>query len=608
MTETGRSGAAGPRRAIGARPPAHPQPPGIATIRSPRAASGSCWPRSTSAERTTDVRVMVIRASGPSFSSGYGILPDDIEPGDADPAVASRATCPPCWSSPPAGPGSGIAASRSSPRCTAAAWPAAPTWPSTATSSWPPTTPRIGFPPVRSMGVPPTNMWLYHLGPAVDQASALHRRHGQRRAEAASIGLVQAAVPAAELDGYVLSLARRIALVGRDLLAANKRVVNQGVELMGRSQLQALRRPQRRRRPPVPEARAFGPAGRRGRLAPGRGGAGCALRGDVPATPARRPTPLVFPRRMPRPYARRPWAYPLDVGGIDDYPVKVGSMLLTLVDPTKGFERAYNRWYERDHFYAGCMVGPWLFAGSRWVATRTAEGPALAGRAARSPGRPTPAATWPSTGWSKATTGEHFDEWSIRQVRDLYMPTAGDSPSAPTCTPRPSTTSARPIGTTTLSPSSSPSTTATTAFSSSGGTRPSGTGAELHETLAGGATRRDCSPARPSRSPPRGSPPLPDEVNRDAPMDLGSPAGGTDRLVQLLFVDGRLRGWPSNGCGPTPSDVESSGLATLLLAAPVRPHAWSEPTATWTSSEPASARQRGGPGVVSTDARRHGRR
>ena len=24
---------------------------------------------------------------------------------------------------------------------------------------------RLGFPPVRSMGVPPTNMWLYHLGP-----------------------------------------------------------------------------------------------------------------------------------------------------------------------------------------------------------------------------------------------------------------------------------------------------------------------------------------------------------------------------------------------------------------------------------------------------------
>jgi hypothetical protein len=53
-----------------------------------------------------------------------------------------------------------------------------------------------------------------------------------------------------------------------------------------------------------------------------------------------------------------------------EYPVKVGSMLYTLVDPNPGHEVAYNRWYERDHFYAGCMIGPWMFAGSRWVATR----------------------------------------------------------------------------------------------------------------------------------------------------------------------------------------------------------------------------------------------
>jgi len=45
-------------------------------------------------------------------------------------------------------------------------------------------------------------------------------------------------------------------------------------------------------------------------------------------------------------------------------------MLYTLVDPDRGHEVAYNRWYERDHFYAGCMIGPWLFAGGRWVATR----------------------------------------------------------------------------------------------------------------------------------------------------------------------------------------------------------------------------------------------
>lgn len=55
-----------------------------------------------------------------------------------------------------------------------------------------------------------------------------------------------------------------------------------------------------------------------------------------------------------------------DIGG----DVRLGSMLFTLVEPHCGHEVAYNRWYERDHFYAGCMVGPWLFAGRRFVATR----------------------------------------------------------------------------------------------------------------------------------------------------------------------------------------------------------------------------------------------
>src|SRR3984957_9098943 len=53
----------------------------------------------------------------------------------------------------------------------------------------------------------------------------------------------------------------------------------------------------------------------------------------------------------------------------DAEPIKLGSMLLTLVEPHRGHEVAYNRWYERDHFYAGCMVGPYNFAGRRFVAT-----------------------------------------------------------------------------------------------------------------------------------------------------------------------------------------------------------------------------------------------
>ncbi len=50
--------------------------------------------------------------------------------------------------------------------------------------------------------------------------------------------------------------------------------------------------------------------------------------------------------------------------------VLVGTVLFTLVEPHAGHEVAYNRWYERDHFYAGCLIGKGWFAGRRWVATR----------------------------------------------------------------------------------------------------------------------------------------------------------------------------------------------------------------------------------------------
>jgi enoyl-CoA hydratase len=56
--------------------------------------------------------------------------------------------------------------------------------------------------------------------------------------QARDLGLVVATAAAEELDATVSELANRIALIGRDLLVANKRVVNMGVDLMGRSQLQ----------------------------------------------------------------------------------------------------------------------------------------------------------------------------------------------------------------------------------------------------------------------------------------------------------------------------------------------------------------------------------
>jgi hypothetical protein len=57
-----------------------------------------------------------------------------------------------------------------------------------------------------------------------------------------------------------------------------------------------------------------------------------------------------------------------------DEPIRVGSLLWVFTDPHRGHEVAYNRWYERDHYYAGCMIGAWTVAGSRWVATRPHKG------------------------------------------------------------------------------------------------------------------------------------------------------------------------------------------------------------------------------------------
>ena len=103
-----------------------------------------------------------------------------------------------------------------------------------------------------------------------------------------------------------------------------------------------------------------------------------------------------------------------DVGG----EVRLGSMLFTLVEPHRGHELAYNRWYERDHFYAGCMVGPWLFAGRRFVATRTLKDlrfgaePDLFGGVDRG--------SYLAVYW--ILDGRHDDhvDWALRQVQWLH--------------------------------------------------------------------------------------------------------------------------------------------------------------------------------------------
>jgi enoyl-CoA hydratase len=97
----------------------------------------------------------------------------------------------------------------------------------------------FGFPPARSQGSLPSNMWLYMIGPQWAKRLLLTGDLIGGR-DAATIGLVLKAVPAEALVAEVEKLADRLALIDADLLSANKRIVNIGLELMGARTLQRM--------------------------------------------------------------------------------------------------------------------------------------------------------------------------------------------------------------------------------------------------------------------------------------------------------------------------------------------------------------------------------
>jgi enoyl-CoA hydratase len=97
----------------------------------------------------------------------------------------------------------------------------------------------IGFPPARNLGALPNNLWLYHCGPQWAKRLQL-TGDTVTGSEAAQIGLVLKAVPREALEAEVEGLADRMALIDPDLLAANKRIINLGLELMGAQVLQRL--------------------------------------------------------------------------------------------------------------------------------------------------------------------------------------------------------------------------------------------------------------------------------------------------------------------------------------------------------------------------------
>jgi hypothetical protein len=250
-----------------------------------------------------------------------------------------------------------------------------------------------------------------------------------------------------------------------------------------------------------------------------------------------------------------------DVTGDADRPVRVGSMLFTLVDPNRGHEVAYNRWYERDHFYAGCMIGPWLFAGGRFVATRELKDLRFGDGFldARDAG------SYLALYWIHAgRVGEHL-RWAGQQVKDLYAEGRGfqERTHAHTGLYDLAAFAARDGDGVPLELSLD---------HRFGGLavvviEPSADLPALVD-VAGSSLLVEGSPAASASWWGVRRSARPREAG--APMALGSEGGSDDRFVQLVFLDDDPRAWWPE-CRRYAAAVESAGAGRVTLAAPFLP-------------------------------------
>lgn len=260
-----------------------------------------------------------------------------------------------------------------------------------------------------------------------------------------------------------------------------------------------------------------------------------------------------------------PDGYPLEPFGVDDYPVKLGSMLLTVVDPQKGYERAYNRWYERDHYISGCLVGPYNFAGSRWVATREMKDLRWG---TTDVADPLDAGSYVAIYWIERDHHKDWDDWALKQVHWLYSHGRGfdkrdhvhtatfdyldaayrDSDPVPVEL----ALDHRYDGIVALW------------FDGRNGVE----AADLHRQVVDSGAAKELLDGSPIEIAASWVPRPEFRNSRDsAPMSLGSPGGDVNRLVQLLFVGGDVRD-ALPAVRRYTDRLAADGVADLLLAAP----------------------------------------
>jgi len=245
--------------------------------------------------------------------------------------------------------------------------------------------------------------------------------------------------------------------------------------------------------------------------------------------------------------------------------VLVGSMLYTLVDPDRGQEVAYNRWYERDHYYGGCMTGPWCFAGSRWVATRPLKDLRFP-TDNNSVNDPVERGSYLAVYWVES--GHHDDHfaWGADQVRKLYKAGRGFQERRHAHTvlylhqsnryrdidPVPVDVSLdhgyAALVSVVIEPSGGATNDELAAWVDADGLPPLFAGGPVASCAQWTAVPRD-------------------DMTSNAPMDLGSPPIGPDATMQLFFIEEDPRGCWKRFLDYA-GNLEASGVGRVTSAAP----------------------------------------
>ena len=119
--------------------------------------------------------------------------------------------------------------------------------------------------------------------------------------------------------------------------------------------------------------------------------------------------------------------------------VGIGTAIVSYIEPHEGSERAFNRWYERDHFPGAVLAGPGAYAGARWVATRECKDLRYDGELFGDPDE----GSYLSMAWLLPDAQDDWDGWIGPQMKRCSSAKTACSKVAITCTPRCTSTAGR---------------------------------------------------------------------------------------------------------------------------------------------------------------------